>query len=139
MTQIDVELYLRSLDNVQQSEAYGYQFFFVGEDHRMPFVTIANSDQDFDNASNLSRESVFRVNIGISKPTFDALIAEPDPRKVDLTELNLFLPHPDYAKQYFVCILSPTGGNEMATKRLILEAHGIAVTRLERVRKQASS
>ncbi len=139
MTQTDVETYLQSLNNVQQSEAYGYQFFFVGDDHRMPFVTMANSDQEFDNASNLNRDDVFRVNIGISKPTFDSLIAEPDPQKVDQTELNVFLPHPDYAKQYFVCILSPSGENEDVTRRLIEEAHGIAVERLDRVRRQASS
>ena len=132
MTQAEIEAYLQSLENVQQSEAYGYQFFFVGDDHRMPFVTMANTDQDFDNVSNLSRDGVFRVNIGISKATFDQLIPEPDPQKVDQTEVNIFLPHPDYAKQSFVCILSPSGENEDVTRRLIGEAHGIAAERLKR-------
>lgn len=132
MNQSETETFISSLENVQRSENYGYVFFFVGDDHRLPFVTIANTDQDFDNVSHLNREGVYRVNIGVSKETFLEVIGEPDPA-VDYSALNIFLPHPDYAKQNFLCILSPSGENVEATKRLIEEAHAIATKRYQRL------
>src|SRR5688572_12218730 len=109
MNQSEVEAFIESMDNVQREENYGYSFFFVGEDHRLPFVTIANTDNDYDNISNLSREGVFRINIGVSKKTFDSLFD--DTSNIDYTVLNVFLPHPEYAKQHFICILNPSGAN----------------------------
>ena len=58
MNQQQVEAFVESLPNVQSSEAYGYRFYFFGDDHRMPFLTIANSDNEYDNRSNLNREGV---------------------------------------------------------------------------------
>lgn len=132
MTQAEVEAFITKLDNVQRTENFGYVFFFVGDDHRLPFVTIANSDQDFDNVSNLSREGVFRINIGVSKETFKNLIAESGSEPIDYSVLNIFLPHPDYAAQNFICILNPSGENVEATKKLIVEAYSIAAARLQR-------
>ena len=60
MTQAEVEAFVAALENVQREENFGYSFFFVGDDHRLSFVTIANSDNEFDNVSNLNREGVFR-------------------------------------------------------------------------------
>jgi hypothetical protein len=135
MTQAEIEAFIAGLENVQQTENFGYLFFFVGDDHRLPFVTIANSDQDFDNVSNLNRAGVFRVNIGISKETFKNLIVESGSEPVDYSVLNVFLPHPDYAPQNFICILNPSGENVETTKKLIVEAHSIAAARLQRKAK----
>ena len=132
MNQAEVEAFITELENVQRAEAYNYSFFFVGDDHMRPFVTIANSDQDFDNVSNLSREGVFRINIGISKETFKNLIAESKAEPIDYSALNVFLPHPEYARQHFICILNPSGENVETTKGLIVEAHSIAANRLQR-------
>lgn len=133
MNQQQVETFVETLDNVQREENYGYHFYFVGNDHRLPFVTFANTDQDFDNVSNLNREGVFRVNIGVSKETFDSLVGVME--NPDYTVLNVFLPHPDYAKQHWVCILNPAGENEALTQKLIREAHSIATTRYEKITK----
>lgn len=51
------------LPDVQREESFGYAFFFVGDDHRLPFVTIADSDSEYDRVSDLDREGVFRLNI----------------------------------------------------------------------------
>jgi hypothetical protein len=123
------------LENVQQTENFGYLFYFVGDDHRLPFVTIANSDNDYDSVSNLNREGIFRINIGVSKDTFDKLIPEYDAESVDHSLLNTILPHPDYAKQNFICILNPSGENDDRTKALIEEAHSIAAVRFQRKAK----
>lgn len=135
MTQAEVEAFISGMENVQQEENFGYLFFFVGDDHRLSFVTIANSDNDYDKVSNLNREGVFRVNIGISKETFKNLIGDSNSEHIDYSVLNVFLPHPDYAQQHFVCILNPSNENIETTKKLIIEAHAIAAKRLQRKAK----
>ena len=132
MTQAEVEAFVIELANVQREENFGYSFFFVGDDHRLPFLTIANSDYEYDIVSNLNRDGVFRINIGISKETFRNLIPEPDTEPIDYSVLDTFLPHPDYAKQHFLCILNPSNENIERTKKLIVEAHAIAAARLQR-------
>jgi hypothetical protein len=135
MTQAEFEAFVAGLDNVQREENFGYSFYFVGDDHRLSFVTFANSDNQYDNVSNLNREGVFRINIGVSRETFKKLIAAPGAEPVDYSVLNVFLPHPDYARQHFVCILNPSGENVEITKKLIVEAHSIAAARLQRKAK----
>lgn len=142
MNQQDVEDFVSALENVQKSDAYGYQFFFYSDDHRMPFLTIANSDNDYDKVSNLNREGVFRINLGVRKETFASLFPENpggDSADVDFTALNTFLPHPDYAKQYFICILNPSGDNEAPFRKLVREAHDVAKQRYERKNRSGDS
>lgn len=132
MTEVEFEEFVMELSNVQREENFGYTLFFVGNDHRLPFVTIANSDNDFDNVSNLERNDVFRINIGVSKETYNKLNINQLDEDIDYSVLNVFLSHPHYARQYFVCILNPIGDKLEETKRLIVEAHSIAEVRLQR-------
>src|SRR5689334_23123648 len=133
MKQAEVEAFVTGMENVQREENYGYVFFFVGDGHLLSFVTIADADNEWDSVSNLNREGVFRINIGVSRETFDQLIGEADANNpVDYSLLNTFLPHPEYAKQNFICILNPAGGNVEKTKELIREAHAIATKRMQR-------
>jgi Family of unknown function (DUF6194) len=139
MNQAEVEAFVAKMDNVQREENFGYTFFFVGDDHRMGFVTIANSDTEYDSVSNLNREGVFRINIGVSKKSFGSLLAGSSAENIDYSALNIFLPHPDYAKQNFICILNPSGENVEVTKKLIIEAHAIAASRYQRKSGSSSS
>jgi hypothetical protein len=132
MNQLAWEEFVANMENVQREENFGYIFFFVGDDHRLPFVTIGHSDNEFDKVSNLNREGVFRINIGVSKETFESLLTDSSPENVDYSVLDVFLPHPHYSKQNFVCILNPTQENVEVTKRLMVEAHSIAASRLQR-------
>jgi hypothetical protein len=131
MTQDEAEAFVATMDDVQRTENFGYKFFFVGDDHRLPFVTLADSDNEYDNVSNLSREGVFRINIGVSKQTFESLPGNSNPENVDYSLLDVFLPHPDYHKQHWLCILNPSGENAETVKHLIEEAHSIAAARLQ--------
>ncbi|MBI1257953.1 MAG: hypothetical protein GC204_10815 [Chloroflexi bacterium] len=131
MNQSEVEAFVEQLENVQREENFGYIFYFVGDDHLVPFVSIAAFDNDYDRVSNLDRDGVFRINIGVSRETFNTLVGRTQ-AEIDYTSLNVFLPHPEYAKQHFVCILNPSGANEETTKKLMVEAHDIAAARLER-------
>jgi len=132
MNQSELEAFTLALDNVQRTQAFGYTFFFVGDDHMVPFVTLADSDNEHDAVSHLNRDGVYRINIGVSRATFQALVGEMNRDVVDHTRLNVFLPHPHYAAQNFICILNPEGENAERTKAFIVEAHAIAVARLAR-------
>jgi hypothetical protein len=136
MDQPEVEEFVAKMENVQREENFGYVFFFVGDDHLLSFVTIANSDNEWDNVSDLKRDGVFRINIGVSKETFKNLIVKSDNELVDYSVLNTFLPHPEYAQQNFICILNPSSENVETTKKLMAEAHSIAAKRLQRRTKK---
>ena len=136
MNPLEVEAFVAKMDNVQREENSGYIFFFVGDDHLVPFVTIAHSDNDFDSVSNLNREGVFRINIGVSRETFESLLADSIAENVDYSALDVFLPHQEYSKQHFVCILNPSQENAELTKNLMVEAHSIAASRLQRRRNK---
>ena len=114
-------------------EAMGGTFFSCNEQSWPNFATIATTD-DFDDASNLNRDGVFRLNIGVTGPTFDRQIhpsIEPD-----YTALDRVLPHPVYAAQHWLSILNPSGATfETIVKPLLDEAHGIVSTREERIRQ----
>jgi hypothetical protein len=130
----DIETFVSQLADVQRTDDWGYIFYFVGDDHRLPFVSLSDSDNEYDSVSNLNRDDVFRLNIGVSRDTFKALVGDAT-EPIDYAALNVFLPHPEYAKQNFVCILNPSGANAERAKELMLEAHAIATKRAKRVQK----
>lgn len=134
MTVSEVEAFLSSMENVQRTENFGYAFFFVGDDHRLPFATIADSDNEHDRVSDLNRDGVFRVNFGVSRETFQTL-SGPIPDDIEYSVLNTFLPHPEYSSYNFLCILNPAGANVEKLQTLLREAHAIAAARLERKSK----
>ena len=132
MNQSEVEAFVSNLDNVQRDDSYGYAMYFVGDEHLVPFVSVASSDNEYDSVSNLNREGVYRINIGVGRETFDTLVGNMKSEDIDYAALDVLMPHPEYAKQHFVCILNPSGDNEAYTKELIVEAHSLATSRLER-------
>jgi hypothetical protein len=75
---------------------------------------------------------VFRLNIGVSRPTFERLVgSESEP---DHAALDRILPHPVYAKQLWLSILNPSAETfENVVKALLREGHDrLAVTRARR-------
>jgi len=129
MTADDWDRHIRALADVGSSTNYGYRFYFVGNDDRLPFATIADNGNEHEKVSALHRPGVFRLNIGIRHETFEALGLAREPTGIDFTVLDQFLPHPDYAKQNFICILNPAGENIERTRHFLAEAHAMAVAR----------
>lgn len=105
------------------AETMGATFFSLDARHWPNFATIVTTDEhDMGNPSNLAREGVFRLNIGVGKATFERLVggvADPDYRVIDA-----IIPHPVYAKQRWIAILNPSRETfENVVKPLIEEAH----------------
>ena len=116
---------------VETDTNFGYTFFFYRSDHRLPFATFISADYDYDRISNLDRPGVFRLNIGVSKQTFQSLFgtAKVDIDSYDFTTLDVIMPHPEYAQQHFICVLSPSEETFEKIRPLLAEAYNIAVRR----------
>jgi len=117
--------------------AAGDTFFIYDPDRnlqdkqRFPFATIVTKDYgDFDIASNLNREGVFRLNVGVSRETFRSLFH--DDETYDFTALDRLMPHPVYGRQSWVCVLNPSAETFEQVKPLLREAYEIAVARVKR-------
>lgn len=126
MNQLEIEAFVNNFADVQRQENMGYTFFFVGDNHYVPFVSIASQDNPGDVLSHLNRDGLFRVNIGVSKATFESLFANFDTSSINYAALDTFMPHPDYAPQFYLCILNPSPQHDSMVKQLIIEAHQIA-------------
>jgi len=127
----------------------GDTFIFYDPQHnidptrRLPFATIVTKDYGgFNEASNLNRPDVFRLNIGVSRDTFCALFgpapgAESDQSTpYDFAALDRLMPHPVYAPQSFVCVLNPSPDTFAAVKPLLADAYATVAAR--HARRQAT-
>jgi Family of unknown function (DUF6194) len=87
-------------------EAMDALFFSLDAEKHWPnYATIVTTDAH-DDASDLGRPDVFRLNLGVDRQTFERIAAahtEPD-----YTALDRLLPHPVYGKQHWISILNPT-------------------------------
>jgi Family of unknown function (DUF6194) len=129
------EYIIRTFDGVDVVDAAGSSYFFYDNpDHMHPFTTLVTNDEH-DQASNLSRPSVFRLNIGVSKQTFQSLFRSSSAPageggaegSYDFTEMDRIMPHPVYGKMYWVCVLNPGAVTLESVQKLLAEAYGTAV------------
>ena len=125
--------------------AWGDSFFRYDPDGRTAddwganFVTIVTGDYEgFDEASNLNRPGVFRLNIGVGREKFQEVLgftpAEHAGRsaEIDYAVLDKVIPHPVYAAQGWVSIVSPAAETSDAARALITYAHDRAMQRYGR-------
>jgi hypothetical protein len=103
-------------------------FFFHDGDNKFPFATIVTKDNDFDSASQLNRPGVFRLNFGVGKETFRTLFGEA-PTATDHAALDTLMPHPVYAKMYWVSVINPSAKTFEKVKPLLAEALSLARSR----------
>jgi hypothetical protein len=116
---------------VEIATNFGYTFFFYGAERKLPFATLASADNDYDRVSNLDRPGVFRLNIGVSRQTFQSLFGaeKVDPNSHDFTALDRIMPHPVYAAQSFLCVLNPSDTTFERIRILLAEAYDSEVRR----------
>lgn len=129
-----VDVQVASAENGAPEMAWGDTFFIHDPNRdlegtrRFPFATIVTKDYgEYDNRSNLNREGVFRLNIGVSKQTFQSLF--PEEVEHDFTALDTLMPHPEYGVNHWVCVLNPSDATVAELRPLLDEAYQIAVRR----------
>ncbi len=122
---------METFPEAQVAENFGYKFFFHGDNHKLPFATLAFSDNEHDDVSNLDRPGVFRLNVGVSRQTFESLFgtARVNASEYDFTALDTIMPHPHYAAQHFICVLSPSETTWQKLREFLNEAYEIAARR----------
>jgi hypothetical protein len=122
--------------------AWGETSFFYNPGRKLPrgiyFATVKDKDGDNDRASNLHRPGVFRLNFGISKPTYRSLFG-PSPVRPpaggvvdtghDFAALDQLLPHPVYGWMSWVCVLNPSARTFSTVEPLLAEAYDLAVSK----------
>lgn len=64
---------LLAFEGVEMTEALGYKFFFYRDERVLAFATLALTDNEYEHISNLSRPGIYRLNIGLTRQTFEAL------------------------------------------------------------------
>ena len=105
-------------------EALGAHFFSLDPETHWPnFATIVTTDEhDEGTPSNLSRPGVFRLNIGVSRATFQRHVGSMT--EPDYAAFDRLLPHPVYARQLWISILNPTDATfQDVVLPLLTEAH----------------
>jgi hypothetical protein len=152
MNEAEVVQYItRELAGVDSVVDSGNSFFFYNPDpnippgHMFPFATLMTNELN-DQFSNLSRPSVYRLNIGVSKQTFRSLFGSPElpaygdmapgpdsSYDFDFTALDELLPHPVYGRQYWMSVLNPSAETfETKVKPLLAEAYQMAVRNFDK-------
>ncbi len=107
-------------------EAGGTWFCSLDPEKHFPNYATIVTNNDYDDGSDLDREGVFRLNLGLTRATFERLLGDPlDPASPpDYTALDTLLPHPTYAAQLWISILNPSATTFRETViPLIAEAH----------------
>lgn len=144
--------HLARLEGVDTLDDAHTRFFYYDphrdtpHDKRLPFATVIDAD-DYDTVSNLSRPGVYRVNFGVTRATYRALLG-PEPKwgkdggiidtDHDFTQLDTFLLHPTYAPMAWMCILAPTNTTWPTLQRYLQEAHETAKEQYEKRRSAKS-
>jgi hypothetical protein len=105
------------------AQAVGATFFSLDERHWPNYATIVTTDEHDDGApSDLARPGVFRLNVGVSRGTFQRLVGSAD--QPDYAAFDRVLPHPVYAKQHWISILNPSDETfRDVVLPLVAEAH----------------
>jgi hypothetical protein len=121
-------------DTVEAMNAY---FFSLDPEKHWPnYATLVTTDEH-DDASDLDRPGVFRLNIGVDRETFERIAgADPDP---DYRAFDRLLPHPVYGQQHWISILNPTDETfrDTVMPLLALAAGRLAAVRARHHRDEA--
>ncbi|MCZ7423651.1 MULTISPECIES: DUF6194 family protein [unclassified Micromonospora] len=139
-----VEQIVASEENGSPEAAWGERFFYAGADRRRPFATIVEHDvPGFDEASQLDRPGVFRLNLDLGRAEFERLFGFPPKdfeehrHEFDFARLDTLVPHPGYALHGFGSIVMPGPQLLPEIDRLLTIAHARAVDRHERAARRA--
>lgn len=128
-----------NLEGIIVVDSWGERGIFYNPDNKLKrgiyVLTIKEKDGDNDAGSNLNREGVFRLNIGLRRSTFIHLFGKVPKRpakgctvtmEYDFAEIDKIIPHPIYAWMSWICCLNPGAETFEQLKPFIQEAYEYA-------------
>lgn len=104
-------------------------------------LTIKEKDGENDKSSNLNRDTIYRVNIGIRKETFKdqfgVIPTRPSAGGIvdmdyDFTKVDVIMPHPVYAWMGWVSVLNPSEETFEKLKPLMKEAYEFSMEKFKK-------
>lgn len=143
-----IKFCLENLDGTVLIESWGESGIFYNPNNTLKrgvhILTVKEKDGENDKSSDLNRENIYRVNIGIRKHTFMDMFGKiPDrPEKggivdmeYDFTETDKIMPHPVYAWMSWICCLNPSEFTFENLKPLIQESYEYAKEKYNKRKK----
>lgn len=140
-----IELLTSQLSGVVPKSSWGETSLFYNPGKLLPngvyFCTIKEKNGDNDKSSELDRESVFRLSIGVGKTNYEQYFGTTPKRPEkggiidtghDFTKLDELMPHPIYGWMSWVQILSPSKSSFDSILPLIKDAHANAVIKFNK-------
>lgn len=134
-----LEYCLENLEGTVLVESWGEKGIFYNPDHVLKrgiyILTVKEKDGANDKSSDLNRENVYRVNLGIRKSTFIKLFGTIPKRPpaggivdmdYDFAASDTILPHPVYAWMAWICALTPSEQTFTELQPYIQEAYTYA-------------
>jgi hypothetical protein len=125
-----VDFIKTAFDDIEILEADSNSFFYYSPEHvipekTFPWATLVSNDL-YDQFSDLGRDGVYRLNVGVSAETFKRLF--PEEREYNFKALDTLMPHPIYGNVRWVSVLRPSEQTfEQDVKPLLEEAYQAAV------------
>jgi hypothetical protein len=140
-----IETITARLPGVRPKSSWGETALFYNPGGVLPngvyFCTIKTHDGENDKASNLNREGVYRVSIGVGKAAYERLLGKRPARPLkggviagayDFAALDVLMPHPIYAWMGWAQVLLPSQATFEKILPLIDTAHALAVQKFEK-------
>jgi hypothetical protein len=135
---------LKNFQDIYLIDTWGEKSFFYNPGKKKKrgfyFITIKKKDGPNDQASNLDRDGIYRLNLGITEKSFINLFSMIPSRPAkgksingscDFTQLNILTPHPVYGWMKWVSILNPDPVSFELIKALLEEKYKILVNTSE--------
>lgn len=136
---------LENLEETVLVNSWGESGIFYNPANRLKrgvyVLTVKEKDGDNDKSSNLNRENIYRVNLGVRKKTFIEMFGSIPKRPAkgctvdmnyDFSTTNQIIPHPIYAWMGWICSLNPSEKTFQELKPLIQEAYEYAVEKYKK-------
>lgn len=134
------------LPGFDRKDAWGETSYFYNPGRALPrgtyFATIKDHDGENDRTSDLNRDGVWRLNMGVSKAAYLERFGPPPPRPGkggiiecgwDFTALDALTPHPVYGLMSWVAVLNPSPATwEDVRASLLVDAHSRACGSFEK-------
>lgn len=136
---------LENLNGTVLTESWGEKGIFYNPNGKLKrgvyVLTVKEKDGENDKGSDLDREGIYRVNLGVRKNTFMKIFGTVPTRPpkggivdmpYDFGSTDIIIPHPVYAWMNWICVLNPSEETFEKLKPLINEAYEYAKEKYEK-------
>jgi hypothetical protein len=119
---------------------FGGTFFSLNPETNWPNFATLTTTNAYEDGANVPA-GLYRLNVGVTGKTFDRVLGEAarEGATVDSLAVDTLMPHPVYARQHWLSVITPSEATfEAVLKPLLAEAYGILARRRDAAAAKAS-